>query len=302
MYALARNSWKYLDRDKRSDKTQLLEFDFLAPDTISEMANALDLFATLAGKAHIQKLKKGNARSEKDYLALGKKLLETGDAKLNDLSFFAEGFEHSTRPVRIIKMIEAYRVFKELINYFAAEQLLQFMDRKGFRSLTDLQKKIPALKSPAEWLNVGGQLIKSSSIKKLISDINKNKVRNWNEVHAFYTSEGDKYVDEKLIHALSFYKRVFGNGTKWKEEELRTIFSHAVSTRQWMNEGIRKSREKDYENPFRQMVYDSEAEMNKVVGSLDDNSFINQENEKFLQFKKRVSGLLKKMRDPVRGR
>ena len=33
MYALARNSWKYLDRDKRTDKTQLLEFDFLAPDT-----------------------------------------------------------------------------------------------------------------------------------------------------------------------------------------------------------------------------------------------------------------------------
>ena len=36
MYALARNSWKYHDRDKRTDKTQLLEFDFLAPDTIGE--------------------------------------------------------------------------------------------------------------------------------------------------------------------------------------------------------------------------------------------------------------------------
>ena len=34
MYALARNSWKYTDRDKRIDKTQLLEFDFLAPDTV----------------------------------------------------------------------------------------------------------------------------------------------------------------------------------------------------------------------------------------------------------------------------
>src|SRR6202042_998940 len=29
MYALARNAWKYADRDKRNDKTQLLEFNFL---------------------------------------------------------------------------------------------------------------------------------------------------------------------------------------------------------------------------------------------------------------------------------
>jgi hypothetical protein len=32
MYALARNSWKYSDRDKRTDKTQLIEFSFLGPD------------------------------------------------------------------------------------------------------------------------------------------------------------------------------------------------------------------------------------------------------------------------------
>ena len=28
MYALARNAWKYIRRDKRIDKTQLIEYDY----------------------------------------------------------------------------------------------------------------------------------------------------------------------------------------------------------------------------------------------------------------------------------
>src|SRR5256885_15087051 len=35
MYALERNAWKYVDRDKRHDKFQLLESDYLAPDSIN---------------------------------------------------------------------------------------------------------------------------------------------------------------------------------------------------------------------------------------------------------------------------
>ncbi|HYJ38509.1 MAG TPA: DUF4954 family protein, partial [Chitinophagaceae bacterium] len=295
MYALARNSWKYVDRDKRTDKTQLLEFAFLAPDTINEIASSLQLFATLAGKAFVQKFKKGNARGDKDYFTLGKKLFEAGDPKLNDLSFQVEGFENGSRPVRIIKMIEAYKVFRDLINYYAVDQLLQFMERKKIKNLAELQKKIPVVKSPAEWSNVGGQLIMTSSIKKLVNEITRSKIKGWDEIHAFYHSEGKRYEDEKLAHALAVYQQVFGGGGKAKEENLRTMFLQAMTTRQWMNEGIRQSREKDYENPFRQMVYESDEEMNKVVGSLDENTFIIQENEKFLQYKKRMNGLLKKI-------
>lgn len=37
MYALARNSWKYVARDQRIEKLQQFEYDFLAPDTGNEM-------------------------------------------------------------------------------------------------------------------------------------------------------------------------------------------------------------------------------------------------------------------------
>ncbi len=44
MYALARNAWKYVDRDKRTEKIQFIEYDYLAPDTINEIFDALRCF------------------------------------------------------------------------------------------------------------------------------------------------------------------------------------------------------------------------------------------------------------------
>ena len=49
MYALARNSWKYADRDKRTDKSQLIDFDFLARErTIRRRDLALFQYAESA--------------------------------------------------------------------------------------------------------------------------------------------------------------------------------------------------------------------------------------------------------------
>ena len=57
MYALARNSWKYVDRDKRNDKTQQIEYDYLAPDTVNEMFNALELLKKFTGESYQSKIK-----------------------------------------------------------------------------------------------------------------------------------------------------------------------------------------------------------------------------------------------------
>jgi len=292
MYALARNSWKYVDRDKRTDKTQLLEFGFLAPDTINEMVNTLKLFHGIAGKAFSEKFRKANGKIQKDLHTLGKKLLEESDRKLNDMVFLADEIENSNRPVRIIRMLEAYQLYKQLIIYHLAEQLLNFIGEKKITTLAELQKVIRTPKSTTEWLNAGGQLIRTEAIHKLVSDIQKNKIKSWDNVHQFYKIEGNRYKEDKLLHALSAYQEVFGG--KLKEETLYHIFTQALGTRQWMMEAIRKSREKDYVNPFRKMVYESEAEMNKVIGPLNENTFIAHENEKFKEFKRKVNGLLKK--------
>ena len=60
-----------------------------------------------------------------------------------------------------------------------------------------------------------------------------------------------------------------------------------------MVDNIYNSREKDYTNPFRMMVYGNEKEMNKVVGSLDDNPFILQEQEALKTYKRKVNKIIK---------
>nr|MDQ6901580.1 DUF4954 family protein [Bacteroidota bacterium] len=47
MYALARNTWKIEDRDKRTEKIQTIENNYLAPDTINEIFDALELLSKL---------------------------------------------------------------------------------------------------------------------------------------------------------------------------------------------------------------------------------------------------------------
>ena len=59
-----------------------------------------------------------------------------------------------------------------------------------------------------------------------------------------------------------------------------------------MTAGIYESRAKDYRNPFRKMVYDTEAEMEKVIGKLKDNSFIGQQQEELKEYKKQVTELI----------
>ncbi len=92
MYALARNSWKYLDRDKRVDRTQLIEFDFLAPDSVGEMLEALRLFALFTGRAWVRRHENNKKYPDAKLIEIGKKLLDTDPGTVDELDILAEGF------------------------------------------------------------------------------------------------------------------------------------------------------------------------------------------------------------------
>jgi hypothetical protein len=47
MYALSRNTWKYTDRDQRTEKIQAIEYGYLAPDTINEIFDAIKFLEKL---------------------------------------------------------------------------------------------------------------------------------------------------------------------------------------------------------------------------------------------------------------
>lgn len=296
MYALARNAWKYIDRDARIEKAQLIEYDFLAPDSISEINSSLKLYKKFTGKAYFRK-NGSEAVSDKEVLLAGEKLLEEKDPAVNELEILAEGFENSHRKVEIVKVMNCYHIFKDLLQYYAARQLIEYIDSKQIKKLADLLALIPQKLVPAEWINVGGQLILKSEFQKLIKNIHSGKIKGWEDVHNFYIKQGEEYGYQKLLHALaSLPQGSAGNWQKDGRKLLKTLLLHSVNTKEWIAKGIVDSRAKDYNNPFRKMVYDSQEEMDKVVGKLEDNSFIKQETQGLQDHKNAVDSIIKRFK------
>ncbi|HYE53829.1 MAG TPA: DUF4954 family protein, partial [Chitinophagaceae bacterium] len=176
MYALARNSWKYADRDKRHDKTQLIDFDFLAPDSINEAIHGMDLMKRFTAKAHIKKTGERFTGNDEELQAMGERLLDNENSVLSELDILAEGLENSHRTVRLIKIKEAYRVFKEIVNYYMVQQLLAACRNNMPATLSELLDRLPAPSAADEWVNAGGQLIRKTAIQGLVNSIKTNKL------------------------------------------------------------------------------------------------------------------------------
>jgi hypothetical protein len=307
MYALARNSWKYTDRDKRTDKTQLLEFDYLAPDTIGEMVTALRIMEELAGSATTSASTNSASTTSASTKSASTTSASTNPASTNSASapsllhpvaepeITAIGWENSDRKVRLVKTPQAYAIFKELIAYHAATQLLSYIQREHLASYEELIQSLPANLPYTPWVNVGGQLIRKTELDKLIQQIHNGKVRTWGEIHQFYRRQAEQYPTDKLYHALAALRQVTGATLrKSGPKGLATLLRQAIATRDWMTREIYATREKDYSNPFRKMVYESMAEMDAVVGRLEDNSFIRQEKEAAKKYQREVQKVLKR--------
>jgi Domain of unknown function (DUF4954) len=307
MYALARNSWKYIDRDKRIDKIQLLEYDYLAPDTISEIVTALALLEKFTGLALARQAAETEKRTDPALLEsvksdkvtdtelreMGASLLQHSPGHVDTLEILAEGWENTERKVKLIKVAQAWSIFRELIAHYAAEQLMRSIRENNIRTYPALIQTLPTTLSLQPWLNAGGQLIRESELEKLIGQIHSGKIKNWEQVHSWYTAQGENYPADKLAHALAALKTVTGISLrKDGPAALGHLLRQSVATREQLVKEIYESRAKDYTNPFRKMVYDSTEEMNAVVGKLQDNSFIRQEKEALKKYRKEVEQIV----------
>jgi carbonic anhydrase/acetyltransferase-like protein (isoleucine patch superfamily) len=303
MFALARNAWKYADRDKRIEKIQLLEYNYLAPDSVQELATGIEELQIIAAKSlHKHQLQKSAAQenilsnqfTDRNVLiSEGKFLLDTKDPSIFQIPFIAEGLENSKRVVRILKMEKGYAIYKELIIHYAVEQMLQSAKSGNFKSLAAFQDSLPENQTPESWVNIGGQLIKKTSLDKLIRNIHNGGIYGWNDIHKFYASEAENYPADKLHHAIDLLWRVHEICLKKiNPGECKELINQSINTLDWITKGIFNSRKKDYVNPFRRMVYENQAEMDQVLGKLDDNSFIKNQKGIFDEYQNTANGII----------
>lgn len=293
MYALARNAWKYVDRDKRDERTQLLEYDFLAPDSVNELFDGLRLMQLFTGKAYHTKEDNSSGLTDEDYIQTGKGLLDSKDSIIRELEIVADGFENTRRKTVITKVQQAYDLFKMMITYYGTIHLINVIKETGVTSLNELTGLLPVQPERNEWLNVGGQLVPAEEVNVLRTKVKGSEITSWDEMHNWYSEQGEKYPRQKTQHALASLQEITGLSLhQLTSQQLTNLLQGAIATKEWMVEAIYSSRAKDYSNPYRKMVYNNDKEMEKVVGSLNKNSFIKQQRAELITFTQEINKLI----------
>ena len=160
---LARNEEKYEARDKREDKTQHIEYDFLAPDSVNEIFDSIQLLKKFTGQAFAKKQNKKLNEERINYY--WRKIIETKDPVIDELEILADEFENAGRKVQLTKVQQAYTIFKELVIYYGVNQLLHFAWNNKITDWEKFYSALPLRARRSNWLNIGGQLFPQPAVQ-----------------------------------------------------------------------------------------------------------------------------------------
>ena len=285
MYALMRNTSKFIARDKRKFKNQYLEYDILAPDTVNEMFDALREIEHAVGKSFADEY------SDQDHIALGKQILAQ-DIDISQKEILLADTEYSSRKVVLLKVHESYNAFKRMIRHYASALLADHVSSRG--TIDDfLQSRLQFKGKRLSFENIGGQLVPVDDIEHLLRHIKEGTVNSWEQIHQTYHLWSKHYPDNKLRHALASLAEISQVPIEeWNHDFIASCLEESLRTKAWIFDEIHHSRAKDYDNPFKQMLYNSKEEMETVVGKLEDNVFICKQKEELDEYNKLVNKLL----------
>jgi hypothetical protein len=306
LYALARNAWKFAARDKRVRRDQKIENDYLAPDTVEEIFLALDLLEKWTGEA----LKRIHPAETIGPESVAPQTVPESEesaglvphgtwaeiSEADHLDILADGIENSKRPVRILKAGCAWKAYREMAHYYAVRTLFEFMEAQRLENLDTLKATLEPL-GPTNWVNVGGQIMSVTDLDTLLDGIRTGRLQDWDAVHAEQDRLWEAYPLQKAAHALGALLRLEGwtlgelIPTRWIE-----ALEQARATQFEIARRTRDSRARDHVNPFRSLTYDSQAEMEAVLGTLEDNAFVQQTAHEAEDFARRVESQIERER------
>ena len=275
MFAITRNKDKFLKRDKRKKKIQFIETDPLAPDTMQEIMGALDRIIGLTTgylKETESEYMDGKASPEEQYQAAKDFLHQNPEAEFS----LEDSICQKKYGAVIYKPVQAYKMYRKIVKYFATRTLMSFcQDLKQDKLTLELVERIRNLPLYTEWENVGGQIIPSEKIRELFESIKNGTVNNWEAVHEFYKFCECSYEQYKVRYSLYLLEQLYSRPIEEFSVDLYRDITDDVSIVAYdIYNASLKSREKDYTDYYRNMVYRSDKELDVVIGPLEDNSFL----------------------------
>ena len=290
MYALARNSWKFRNRDKRKNKTQNIEFVPLAPDTVEEILRArrlLEIWTAKASQASLAGMGKKSAKKEEELARIGRKLLIKNIKRVQTLEVLGEGMEKSKRKVVIINAAEGYEAYGDMLHYYAVKNCLEHLQKNLRDNYATLCRTLKE-KREREWTNLGGQLVPAQEADRLRADIGTGMLNTWDNIHERYDRLWEAYPRAKQRHAFAALCDLLGTPGGPTQKQWLAALDKAVKIQEYMRDQVYASRKKDDDNPFRQATFRTMAEMAATVGIAAENSFVKQVRKETEAFKKTV--------------
>lgn len=296
MYAVMRNAWKFRARDVRKHAGQHIEFSALAPDTVESILAACERLETLTAIAW--KAREGNAAETPTLEALrelGRRLLREQPEAVEALELVDEEVENSRRRVRLFKVPAAWAIYREMAHHYAVRTLLEFMAAQGIEDLGALAKDLAGARE-RRWLNLGGQIVASGDLERLKAGIAQGTLDSWEAIHKEYDRLWAEYPKDRARHALAVLAELADqpdgatpDEAQWAEALARARRTQAAIARQ-----TAQTRAKDFEGVVRQMTFDSAEEMAAVVGTVQEDGFIERVREETERFNDRVDNILER--------
>ncbi len=245
LYGLCRNEWKYLKRDQRTERIQHIETAYLAPDSVNEMMEALNLLAECTGRAYLHHSNSEGIHDREYAISVGRQLLDTGDPAIDDLEVTVEGIENSSRKVVLLKPRQAYAMYLRMLRLYGIEGLMDQLEIHQPEDINGVIKSIPFSARRDSWTNVGGQLIPTFEVNRLRSEIGTAKYKSWQDVHQFYRRQSENYRKQRNTHAIACLLELGVLDKKtFDKSSLVSLADEAMDTRRWIIKGILDSRQR----------------------------------------------------------
>ena len=293
MYALARNSWKFRNRDKRAQKVQNIEFDALAPDTVEEIFSARRLLEIWTGKASLRQADSSEAgRSEEETAQMGRDLLADPEDQMSRLTVLGENMEKSSRKVVILKTYTGYHAYGDMLHYYAINNLIAYLKANPKANFASMCEALNGARQ-CHWTNLGGQLVPTSDIDQLRVDISAGRLASWEDIHRRYDELWDTYCLQKQKHSFATLCNLRGEVDLTRDDWLGAL-DKAVTIQEYIRDQVYVTRKKDFENTFRQATYRNIGEMTAAIGAADENSFVKQVREETEVFKKTIADIARR--------
>lgn len=294
MYAMARNEWKYVNRDTRIFKIQNIEFEAFAPDSIEEVIESRKLLSIWTAKAWLRKEGKSfENMTDKRLIETGKKLLNGKPEVVKELEVLGENMEKSKRKVVILRPYEAYHAYGDMIVFYAVKNIVKFLEEnenENFESLSALfdgeRKRV--------WFNLGGQIMSIEDVNQLRSDIKDGTLNSWKEIHHRYNEIWKRYFMDKLRHAYLSLKHML-EIDEFTVDDWTDVLNRAIDVQNYIYEQVYVTRKKDYDNYFRRATFLNEEEMLAAWGKLDKDSFILQQRKATKKFTESIQNIKKRL-------